>query len=266
MSQPHFIVTRPSNRATNLVEQLQALSTQDQPLKVSGCPLIDITDYFEEPLTKLSNLNGVIFISGNAVDQARKLLTNVDWHILLKNPLYAIGQQTASVLQSDVNYIAKQSLETRPAQVKFPQQMNSEGLLAMPELKNIEGQDWLIVKGLGGREKLKIELTAAGVKVKELHVYQRKLPDLIAQRQIESYNQSRPYWLVTSIQALNNLWRILKQDPQGCRIIVSSDRIVLEANKKGFKVVAQSKDATDHQLVVCVQQFIIDRNNSATQE
>ena len=252
----HFIVTRPINRATNLVARLSELSTENQPLQIDHCPLIIIADYSEKAVPDLGAFHGVIFISGNAVDQARKQLNGHDWQLLLQNSLFAIGQQTAEVLQADVDEFSDNRVLKERHTVAFPQQMNSEGLLMMPQFKSISGQSWLIVKGLGGREKLKNGLEAAGAIVTELVVYQRKLPDLIAQRQIASYNQSNPFWLVTSLQALNNLWRVLKLQSNFCRIIVCSDRIAVEAIKLGFKVVAQSFDATDQQLVKCVKNFI----------
>jgi len=259
-----IIISRPNTRVDGLVAQLNELSTQNLPLKIITCPLIDIADYFDwqevepkvEPVN-FANFDGVIFISGNAVKHAQARLSEENWTQLIKSPLYAIGQQTADVLQSSFEQMTNKPI------VKHPQQMNSEGLLKMPELINTQGQQWLIVKGLGGREKLKIGLQQAGAKVAELHVYQRKLPGLMAQKQIASYNQltpdqTAPIWLITSLQALNNLWRVLNKDSKNCQVIVSSDRIANEANKKGFKIVAQSIDATDKQLASCVKQFIQD--------
>ncbi len=126
----------------------------------------------------------------------------------------------------------------------------------MPELANIEEESWIIIKGVGGRETLKTGLLTNSAKVTELAVYQRKLPDLMAQKQIASYNQNHSFWLITSIQALNNLWRILGKRSQKHRIIVSSDRIRQEAEKLGFQIVAQSADATDKQLIECIGLFI----------
>jgi len=253
----HIIVSRPNNRADSLIAQLNALATQNIPLKISGCPLITIADYFDldwqdvEPI-KLCDFNGVIFISGNAVENAKTRLSDDNWHQLLKSPLYAVGQQTADILQSSFDQ------QTTNPTIKFPQQMNSEGLLAMPELLDLQDQLWLTVKGLGGRETLSEGLKKVGARVVELHVYQRKLPDLIAQKRIASYTQFAPIWIITSLQALNNLWRILEQETKNCRVIVSSNRIAKEANRNGFNVVAQSFDATDKQLLLCVQQFIQD--------
>lgn len=278
----HFIVTRPNNRVTQLTDQLSQLEHPNFSLMIEHVPLIVIEDYvdasfFEQHSLNNKPFNGVIFISGNAIDQAKKCLSNPSelaqanqseqnsWINLLNHPLYAIGEQTALLLKKEALSL---KLNT---QVHSPKQMNSEGLLAMPELASIKGEHWLIIKGVGGRKALKQGLTAAGANVLELDVYQRKLPDLIAQKQIASYNDCHnsinrdkpcPIWIITSLEALNNLWRINQNKALNCSLIVCSDRIAKEAIKKGFKIVAQSNDATDKQLVNCVQQFILNFNES----
>lgn len=258
-SSTHFVVTRPINRVTNLLESLQALSCKNAELTIQHYPLIQISDYYDDEFftnlsirPSLNQFDGVIFISGNAVDSAKQQLSIQQWQQLLENPLYAIGEQTAKVLQSEVNNLK----QAKRSKVKYPEIMNSEGMLAMPELTDSSGQSWLIVKGLGGRDKLKQGLCNADANVYELAVYQRKLPDLTTQKEIESLAHSHPIWLVTSSQALNNLYRIINRSVQSCRIIVSSDRIANEAQKLGFSIVATSADATDKKLVECVAQLI----------
>ena len=268
----HFIVSRPHGQGGNLITQLNQLTHETEQLTVTACPLIVISSYFDfnwqnsetnnastSELTfetvDLSKFNGIIFVSRNAVENAKTRLSNENWEQLVKCPLYAIGKQTAETVETCVEHISN------PPQVKYPQQMNSEGLLQMPELSNVGEQQWLLVKGLGGREKLKAGLQNSGASVAELDVYERKLPDLEAQKRIASYNQFTPdqmpaIWLISSKEALRNLWRILNKTPTDCQVIISSDRIAKEANKLGFKVVAQSKGATDQQLVDCVEQYI----------
>ena len=253
----NFVVTRPINRATNLVDGLNRLakshSTELSPsITIKHYPLISIVSHIETVPSNLDKFDGVIFISGNAIDQAKNQLTELDWKNLLSNKLFAIGEQTAKVLRTDLENFDMSA----NASVYYPSQMNSEGLLKMSELANINGQSWIIVKGVGGRETLKLGLQQAGAKVTEFSVYQRKLPDLMAQKEIESYNQVNTVWLITSVQALSNLSRLLNRKTRYHKIIVSSDRISQEANKQGFKVMAQSIDATDKQLIACVRQYI----------
>ncbi len=251
LSKPtQFIVTRPSSRVGSLVDKLSALSSQQAPINIIHCPLIQICDYAENNPNLAPPYDGIVFISGNAVIYAKKLIENSLWQQILSNSLYAIGEQTAKTLSNELNHYERQS------KIVHPKQMNTEGLLAMPQLQKIENQNWLIVKGLGGREKLKKGLVSAGANVIELAVYQRKLPDLETQRLALSYFRSNSYWLITSLQALTNLWRMVEKQPQNCRIIVSSDRIAMQAKKMNFKVVAQSQDASDQQLIKSVQQII----------
>lgn len=268
----HIIVSRPHGQGGNLVALLNQLSDKAEQLTVSACPLIAISGYFDinwqnseqdslpaseathEPVD-FSKFDGVIFVSRNAAENAKTRLSTENWQQLIKCPLYAVGKHTAETLETCIENV------NNSAQIKYPQQMNSEGLLQMSELNNIEGQQWLLVKGLGGREKLKTGLQNSGARVAELDVYERKLPDLEAQKRIASYNQmtpdqAPPIWLISSLQALRNLWRILNKTPHNCRVIVSSDRIATEANKLEFKVIDQSKGATDQQLVACVKQYI----------
>jgi len=251
LSKPiQFIVTRPNNRVGSLVDNLAKLSSLENSINIIHCPLIQILDYSEDSFELSPTYDGVIFISGNAVNYAKDSLSKNIWNQLLSCPLYAIGEQTAAILSDELNENEHHS------KVIHPQQMNTEGLLALPQFQAIENQNWLIVKGLGGREKLKNCLIQAGAKVTELVVYQRKLPNLESQRQALCYHQANPCWLITSLQALTNLWRILEKQPQGCRIIVSSDRIAIQAKKLNFKVVAQSQDASDQQLIKTVQHII----------
>jgi uroporphyrinogen-III synthase len=269
-----IVATRPNNRATQLVDALAKLSDGSDPLDPSSsayqletihCPLIQIENYhdsaFQQRLDKLCTstslqkfaFDGVIFISGNAIDWAKASLRNDYWQALLSNQLYAIGEQTARLLESEVSEFGDKS---NSKAIIHPQQMNSEGLLALPQFKRLQGQNWLIVKGVGGRQTLKQGLQEVGSQVHELSVYRRKQPDLSLQQKIKALHGKDPLWLITSLEALNNLSQVLNKKPQGCRIIVSSDRIAEQANKMNFQVISQAKDASDKSLVDCMQTLI----------
>ena len=248
----HFIVTRPNHQQQNLIDGLSNLSINQDAIQISHFPLIQITDYNENRITLKPRYDGVIFISSNAVNYCKGLLTPEQWENLLRNPLYAVGEQTATHVSDQ-----RELLEIKSSKpVIYPTQMDSEGLLSVLPLKAIAQQSWLIVKGLGGRKKLKQVLCKSGAQIEELDVYQRKLPDLSIQKNIFSVAKTNPIWLITSQQALVNLWRILEKRTQNCRIIVSSDRIAAKAVKLGFSLVARSNGATDSQLILTVQNLI----------
>lgn len=265
----NVITTRPNNRATNLVEAINNLSSNSLAINVHHAPLIEIVEYYDQAFfDKIENnrlqrtadslvFDGIIFISGNAVDWAQSSLALGLWQSIISCPLFAIGEQTASVLQAEISRtdINSDLLESNE-RVIYPQQMNSEGLLHLPELRNVQGQQWLIVKGKGGRNKLKTGLQAGGATVDELSVYQRRLPNSTSQERLVKLQRMKPIWLISSIQALQNLSQILNHQVQGCRIIISSDRIAEQASELGFTIIAQAKDASDKQLVQSLKEYI----------
>ncbi len=265
----NVITTRPNNRATNLVEAINNLSTGRLTISAHHAPLMAIIEYYDQAFFdrleqesaqakgNSAAYNGVIFISGNAVDWAQSCLAANLWQRILACPLFAIGEQTASVLQKEINLTLThpERLENKQ-RVTHPQQMNSEGLLNLPELSDVKGQRWLIIKGKDGRDKLKTGLQAGGATVHELSVYQRQLPDSSSQERIVELQRMKPIWLISSIQALKNLSQILNHQVQDCRIIISSDRIAEQAAELGFCIIAQAQDASDKQLVQSLKEYI----------
>ncbi len=266
----NVVATRPNNRATNLLQAIGKLSSKNKPIQVHHVPLIEISRYHDDEFfeqldeasvvqTDFLSYQGVIFISGNAVDWAQRSLPADVWDRILKNPVFAIGEQTASVLQAEVdktNISCNSDKLKANQQVIHPQQMNSEGLLSLPELQQVQGQRWLIVKGKGGRDKLRTGLQGAGAKVQELSVYQRLIPDRLTSERANQLQNLNPIWLISSIQALDNLTQMLNQPFQDCRIIISSDRIAERASELGFTIVAQAKDASDKQLLQSLRETI----------
>ncbi|MDN5566023.1 MAG: uroporphyrinogen-III synthase [Psychrobacter sp.] len=85
--------------------------------------------------------------------------------------LIAVGSATAQVLQ-------QAQLSTASYEVLQPTVANNEGMLAMPEVKQLEAGDKLLVwRGLGGRRLLVDTLQARGVHIDSIAWYERVLPD-----------------------------------------------------------------------------------------
>lgn len=235
----HLIITRPKGQAKSLMDKISAVV--DGSITLKHCPLLQISPVkFELP--DLKNLNGMIFISSNA---AQYFLKNIS---LPKVKLLAVGENTAA----EVEALSGQK-------VIFPEQMNAEGLLALAQLKNISGQNWLIVKGEDGRPLIYEELLKRGASVTEVDVYQRKLPDFEQQQLVIQANLAETVWLITSAEALNHLFRILglaEKSEHQIKVIISSDRLAVLAKQKGFVIVAQSVGASEKQLLECIHYLI----------
>ena len=84
--------------------------------------------------------------------------------------LIAVGEATAAVLN-------EAKLSNASYQVLQPAIANNEGMLAMPEIDNLQAGDKLLVwRGLGGRRLLVDTLQARGVHIDSIAWYERKMP------------------------------------------------------------------------------------------
>ncbi len=235
-----LIITRPKGQADDLMAEIARVI--QYKIAIKHCPLLQIKP-LDFSLPDLTDLSGIIFISGNAARYFLKDYSLTDSQ-LAKVKLFAVGENTA-------DEVAKLTGQA----VSFPQQMNAEGLLALAELNAIHAQKWLIVKGEGGRPLITQEMLNRGAIVNEVDVYQRKLPDLDTQQQIYQANSKGSVWLITSGEALTHLHRILglAENPRhGIQVIVSSERLASLALQKGFVILAQSLGASEKQLVECI--------------
>lgn len=243
-----IIVTRPAQQADSLLKQLGKLA--DKNIKVNHFPLLTIQPLnFELPTSQ--KFDGMIFISSHAAQHfyMSDFYTSQDFAPAMINEakLIAVGDNTAAKIEQLTNRRAI-----------FPLQMNSEGLLQLPQLQSVEGQNWLIVKGQGGRQIISETLNQRGAKVYEVEVYLRKLPALDCQKEIIKAQKENPLWLITSAEALTNLHRILglsERSDHNTRIIISSDRLAQLAKKKGFSIISQSAGASESQLIECVNRL-----------
>lgn len=233
--QYQIIVTRPPNQAEFLLSQLSALDLDS--IKVTHLPLIEIVP-IASCLPK-GDFDKAIFISANAASFFNH------WERLDNSTLFGVGKATAAAIQSQTQ-----------CPVAYPEEMNAEGLLALPQLQRVSKDKIIIVKGEDGRPLLQQALAERGAQVTTLDVYQRKIPNWESQKNIAHQSSPQNVWVVTSAQAIDHLYRIqgLSEHPNhATKLIVSSDRLVELASQKGFTIFGQSSGASDLQLVQCVK-------------
>jgi uroporphyrinogen-III synthase len=121
-----------------------------------------------------------------------------------------------------------------------PSQADSEGLLALPVLQDVEGQHFLIFRGQGGRELLRETLQARGAKVTVMELYRRELPTAAAmQWQTLSATLSHPHprvIILTSPDALRHWQQVAGPDAQRWHWLVVSPRMHALAEVAGAAV------------------------------
>ncbi|NND67006.1 MAG: uroporphyrinogen-III synthase [Halioglobus sp.] len=238
---PAVLVTRPAGEAAErLVAAIEAAG-----LRVVHQPLLELEPIAEPSaddqalLRALADYQHVIFVSANAV-RFGMLWLQRHWPVLPQPPLwYAVGDATAALL-------AEQGVE-----VFTPgRDMTSEGLLALPGLRDVAGARVLIVKGEGGRDTLATELAARGATVAVLACYRRVAPVLPAGalgQRLEAEKVAAV--LLSSGEGLENFRRLLSPSESskftGLRLIVPSDRVAKLAREAGFDNIVTADNASD---------------------
>lgn len=140
-----------------------------------------------------------------------------------------IGPGTAEVLKKynfSANYI--------------PPINTSENLLSLPNFANVIGHNIILVKGIGGRNTINLELIARGANIQDIEVYERKLPNI-------NPNITQRLWqedgidiiIFTSTQAMLNTFALFPSQAKEWLLsktsVVISERIAVHAKNLGFK-------------------------------
>jgi uroporphyrinogen-III synthase len=235
----HVLVTRPAHQADNLcqlIEQQGGVAVRFPALEIVG---LDAASMATNPLPKLSNFQWLIFTSANAVNFALKAKGGKIGSFQAAQ-IAAIGKATAAELHSV-------GLEV----ILAPENgYDSEALLAMPQLQDVNNQAILIIRGQGGREQLALTLRRRGANVEYWEVYQRIMPDVDCSRLIGLLEQGLlDVIIITSGEALQNLVVMLGKNYKGnltiIPLVVVSDRIRQLAAELGFKRIAVTERPSD---------------------
>jgi uroporphyrinogen-III synthase len=191
-----IVVTRPARQAAGLAQQIAAVG--GTPLVFPALVILPLADdsKLRDAWSRLDDYDAAIFVSANAVEYG--VVDARRWPSSLA--LFAPGPGTAAAL-------AAVGLNA----VRIPATtMDSEGLLALPELASIEGKRIAIFRGGGGRELLASALTARGASVEFIECYRRAKPTSSAEGLVEAWRDQRIDALtITSSEGLANLWEIL---------------------------------------------------------
>jgi uroporphyrinogen-III synthase len=167
----------------------------------------------------------VVFTSPAAVRAARALQP---LHVRPGQSVCAVGAGTAAALR-----------RAGVANVHFPARMDSEGLLALPALRDVQGRDVGLVTAPGGRGEIAPALTSRGARVVRADVYARE-PVALSARAIQQLREADAP-LVLALSSGEALQRVLAVVPadvaaslKQARVIAASERLRVLARELGF--------------------------------
>lgn len=223
--------TRPESQQAKTAHAIKLAGGTAIPM-----PLIQIHSLDTQPaLPELNTIDHIIFISIHAVKCFFATYQSLTWpkHI----HTYALGEGTrAELMQHNIT------------KINIPTVSDSEHLLKLASLQDIQSKTCIIVKGIGGRTLIKNTLQAKGASVIELDIYERRVTDLNQATLLKLWhNDALDIILISSETALQNLLKHLdeaqKQWIAEKPFIVLSERLKLACHKAGIKhVLIYQKD------------------------
>ena len=230
-----LVVTRPAVQATRTADTLRGAGATAIEFPVLDIAPIEATLAARD----LATAGAIIFISANAVDYGVPAV-RCSGAFPAAAEIFAIGRATAAAL-NDAGF----------SNVVSPQQsIDSEGLLALPQLRAVMGRHIIIVKGqseLGGRRLLEQTLTARGARVTTLECYRRAplMPDLAAREALrESLVAGHVHaCFAMSTETLENLMNVFSTmniSPQSkITLLVPHARVADAGRACGFDRIAE---------------------------
>lgn len=245
------LVTRPAHQANRQINQLHTLGAEPLPF-----PLLEISPFTPPSLEyhrakshilDLDLYQNVIFISANAARFGAELIDEYWPQLPIRVNWFAIGKKTAALL-------ADYGIDAETAPLGY----DSEALLKSPFLQQVSGERTLIIRGLGGREKLAEILKRRGAQVEYADVYQRLCPSY-SNSTIKNMLYQHPLdaLLITSGESLANLLTLatgsqdqFKTDTLlNSQLVVPSERIAQQARLAGFKRIKTATGPDDHSMI-----------------
>lgn len=236
----NVLVTRPQGQAQALCAAVAAQGAAAHCLPMLQLlPLAKPAPAQRQQLLDLDHYQHIVFVSGNAVRYGMAWIESFWPQLPVGLAWYAVGDGTARLLTPyGIN-----------ACTPGPE-MTSEGLLALPQLRQVKGERVLIVKGEGGRQTLLKELLSRGARVDELACYRRVAPAMepgelasrLLQWQIDLV-------MISSGEGLCNMLALLSQREttkfRAITLLVPSLRVAEMAQAAGFERVITADNASD---------------------
>lgn len=250
MAKPRVLVTRPAHQAQGQTARLSNLGIEPVPLPLLEIIPTDVEDstfpLLKSKILDLDLYHKIIFISTNAVTIGMDLIDQYWPQLPIGLDWLAIGQQTAQQLKTYGINVAQASTG-----------YDSEALLSLPLLQDLNQQKVLIMRGGSGRKTLTEQLQQRGAQVDYADLYQRRLPHYTSE-QIMSTISDKPLTaaIITSGEALLNLTQLINEYAlnalENTTLVVPSERVARIAVELGYTRVITASGPDDQAMAKTV--------------
>lgn len=201
------LVTRPAHQADGLCRLIEQAGGRAHRFPVLEILPPSDPGPLRAVIDRLDSYDWAVFISANAVECALEpVLAARRWPSATR--IAVVGRSSAQALQ-------RHGLR---ADLCPADRFDSEALLALPAMQQVEGLRMVIFRGDGGREHLAETLRGRGARVDYIEAYRRARPDadvtpLLAQWRAGAID----IVLVTSAESLHNL--VAMTAPEGAGLL-----------------------------------------------
>ncbi len=247
-----IVITRPARQSAGLAQQIAAFG--GKPVVFPAIVILPPADRsaLERAQRDLAQCDYAVFVSANAVEYGVGDPASWPAHLVALAP----GPGTASALAA-----------VGIGQVRIPATtMDSEGLLALPELADVAGKRFVIYRGGGGtadRELLGETLSERGAQIDYIECYRRDKPRGDFGTMAAAWRAGEIDALtLTSSEGLDNLWSLFddasRSSMAATPTFVPHSRIAERARMLGFGRVSVTAP-TDAGLIASLLEYFSSR-------
>ncbi|MDP1672090.1 MAG: uroporphyrinogen-III synthase [Burkholderiales bacterium] len=244
-----IVITRPARQAAALAEMIS--SAGGQPILFPVLEILDTADLAPliDAVDRLESFDLAIFISPNAALRAMNQIA--------ARRAWPAGLRAAAVGKGSVKELKRFGITEVLAPTRS---FDSEALLALPELQQIDGWRVVIFRGDGGRELLGDTLAARGASVEYVECYRRARPRADAAPLLRAWARKEVDAItVTSSEGLRNLFEMVGKLGQSwlrrTPLLVAHPRIAAAARELGCSHVVETAPGDDGLMAALLQLF-----------
>ena len=245
------LITRPQAQVPAWQARLQDAGADTVVASLMAIvPILNKADIqaIRQRVIALDTYQHIIFVSQNAAHYGLQWIDDY-WSPLPSDiNFYAVGSATAQKLH-----------DHHVPVIEAGHTMNTEALLALPQLQSVDGDKVLIFRGQGGRPLLAEQLQERGALVDYGELYQRQFPPLASQQVAEcQWGQSGDVVALHSGEALDNWCQVMSDLSsasawQAMPTLVPGKRVADKARNLGFECVIEACNASDQEMLAALQ-------------
>jgi uroporphyrinogen-III synthase len=246
-----ILVTRPEAQAIPWAKELNTLGAETiiQPmLAIEALSSKADTAAIKKNLMDLDKYQKAIFVSQNAVEYGTEWIDRYWPQLPIRLNFFAVGATTANLLENKLSHLN--------AVIDSPQHaMNSEALLQLTGLQQVEGERILIFRGQGGRTHLGKSLEARGALIDYCELYARLIPKNIDKNRIGALIESKLATVIAvhSGETLENLCKAVDESQlkwiKQRALLLPGKRVADIANTLGFNTLIIADNATHESMI-----------------